>query len=104
MAPQEGAIAWIDGWAMPKAAKNVDQVYEFLNYLHTPEVSAAVAEGSGYNPVVDGRRRAAVGAGQEELRRRPIRATPCRSCGTASAEPSWFGELRTQYADKFKSA
>ena len=37
-----------------KAAKNVDQVYAFLNYLQTPEASAAVAEGSGYNPVVTG--------------------------------------------------
>ena len=40
--------------SLMKAAKNIDQVYEFLNYMHSPEVSAAVAEGSGYNPVVTG--------------------------------------------------
>ena len=31
-APKEGAIAWLDGLSLMKAAKNVDQVYEFLNY------------------------------------------------------------------------
>ena len=53
-APKEGAIAWLDGLSLMKAAKNVDQVYAFLDYLQTPEASAAVAEGSGYNPVVTG--------------------------------------------------
>ncbi len=50
-----------------KAAKNVDQVYAFLNYLHTPEASAAVAEGSGYNPVVTGADALALRRCQEEL-------------------------------------
>ena len=29
-APKEGAIAWLDGLSLLKAAKNVDQAYEFL--------------------------------------------------------------------------
>ncbi|MBM3519427.1 MAG: extracellular solute-binding protein, partial [Alphaproteobacteria bacterium] len=41
-APKEGAITWLDGLALVKSAKNLDQVYAFLNYLATPEVSAAV--------------------------------------------------------------
>ena len=54
MAPQEGAISWIDGWAMPSAAKNVAQAYAWLQYVHSPEASAKAAEGSGYNPIVKG--------------------------------------------------
>src|SRR5690606_1734719 len=53
-APKEGAIAWLDGLSLMKAAQNTDQVYEFINYLLTPEVSGQLAEGSGYNPVVTG--------------------------------------------------
>src|SRR4029078_8605889 len=53
-APKEGAIAWVDGLSLMKSAKNVDQAYEFINFLQTPESSAALAEGSGYNPVVTG--------------------------------------------------
>lgn len=53
-APIEGAITWVDGISLLKSAKNTEQVYAFLEYLQTPEVSAQVAEGSGYNPVVSG--------------------------------------------------
>ncbi len=66
-APKEGAIAWVDGVSLMKSAKNVDQAYAFLNYLHTPEASAAVAEGSGYNPVVTGADALALRRCQEEL-------------------------------------
>ena len=49
-APKEGAIGWVDGFSLVKGAKNVDQAYEWLKYIHTPEASAKAAENSGYNP------------------------------------------------------
>ncbi len=103
MAPQEGAIAWLDGWAMTSAAANTDQVYEFLNYLMTPEASAAVAEGSGYNPVVTG----ADALLSDTAKKNFSEAYPedaLQKLWHRVPEPAWFGELRTQYADKFKSA
>ncbi|HEX6093252.1 MAG TPA: extracellular solute-binding protein [Dongiaceae bacterium] len=103
MAPQEGAIAWLDGWAMTSAAKNTDQVYEFLSFLMTPEASAAVAEGSGYNPVVTG----ADALLSETAKKNFGEAYPedaLQKLWHRIPEPAWFGELRTQYADKFRSA
>src|SRR5215510_696962 len=103
MAPQEGAITWLDGWAMPKAAQNIDQLYESSNYLHTPEVAATVAETSSYNPVV-------VGADKflsDTFKKNFGEAYPedaLQRLWHRIPEQSWFGELRTQYADKFKSA
>jgi spermidine/putrescine transport system substrate-binding protein len=103
MAPREGAISWLDGWSMTKAARNVPQAYAFLKYLHSAEGSAKVAEGSGYNPVVKGAdallsdkaraifQEAYPGDAVEKLWARPV-------------EPSWFAELRTQYAEKLKAA
>ena len=38
-APKEGAITWVDGLSLLKAAKNVDQIYEFIDFLHTPEIA-----------------------------------------------------------------
>lgn len=103
MAPKEGAIAWIDGWAMPSAAKNVEQAYEWLKYIHSPEVSAKVADGSGYNPVSKGADAFLSDAAKKNF----LEAYP----GDATSklwhrppEPSWFAELRTQYAEKFKAA
>ena len=102
-APKEGAITWIDGVSMIKAAKNVDQIYAFLNDLHTPEVSALVADGSGYNPVVSG----ADALTSDAFKKNFQEAYPGDALGKLWHRPpesSWFGELRTQYADKFKSA
>ena len=102
-APKEGAITWIDGVSMITAAKNVDQIYAFLNDLHTPEVSALVADGSGYNPVVSG----ADALTSDAFKKNFQEAYPGDALGKLWHRPpesSWFGELRTQYADKFKSA
>jgi spermidine/putrescine transport system substrate-binding protein len=102
-APKEGAIGWVDGWALSKASKNVEQAYAFLNYLHSPEGSAKVAEGSGYNPS---------GVGADKLLSEKARSVFTEAYPGASidkmwwrpVEPSWFAELRTQYAEKYKAA
>lgn len=103
MAPQEGAISWLDGWSMPIGAKNVEQAYAWLNYVHSPEVSAKVADGSGYNPVVTG----ADAFLSDVAKKNFAEAYPGDALTKLWArvpEPSWFAELRTQYAEKFKSA
>ena len=102
-APKEGAMAWLDGVSLIKAAKNVDQAYEFINYLMTPAVSAAVAEGSGYNPVVVG----ADALLSEDAKKNFREAYPgdaLKNLWQRPAEPSWFAELRGAYADKYVSA
>ncbi|GAB4069250.1 extracellular solute-binding protein [Ancylobacter sonchi] len=103
MAPQEGAITWVDGWAITKGAKNIDQAYEWLNYIHSPEVSAQVADGSGYNPVVKG----ADAFLSEAAKKNFSEAYPGDALSklwSRPPEPSWYAELRTQYAEKFKAA
>jgi spermidine/putrescine transport system substrate-binding protein len=103
MAPQEGAITWLDGWAMTSAAANIEQAYEFINYVHTPEAAAAAAETSGYNPVVVGADALLSDAAKKNF----AEAYPedaLQKLWHRIPEESWFGEIRTQYADKFRSA
>jgi spermidine/putrescine transport system substrate-binding protein len=102
-APKEGAIAWVDGISILKSAANVDQAYEFLNYLHTPEVSALVADGSGYNPVVTG----AENFLSDVFKKNFQEAFPgdaLKNLWPWPPEASWYAEIRSQYADKFKAA
>jgi len=102
-APKEGAITWIDGLAMPKAAKNVDQLYAFINYLHTPEVAGQVAEGSGYNPVVTGADKFLSDTAKKNF----AEAYPgdsLKNLWNRPPESSWLGDLKLEYADKFKAA
>jgi spermidine/putrescine transport system substrate-binding protein len=102
-APKEGAITWIDGLSMPKAAKNVDQIYEFINYLHTPEVAAQLAEGSGYNPVVKGAD-AMLSAEAKKSFQEAYPGDALKNLWNRPPESSWLGDLKLEYADKFKSA
>jgi spermidine/putrescine transport system substrate-binding protein len=103
MAPREGAIAWTAGWTLTAAAKNVEQAYEFLNFLMTPETSALIAQTSGYNPVV---------AGAAALLPDPAKTSFAEAYpGDAldklwfrRAEPSWLKGLRVQYAERLRAA
>ena len=40
--PDEGGTMWVDGFSIPKGAKNLDAAYKFLNYILQPEVAAKV--------------------------------------------------------------
>lgn len=51
--PQGGGTIWVDGFAMPKDAKNTDAAYKFLSYLLKPEV-AAVAANKDMSAVANG--------------------------------------------------
>lgn len=102
-APVEGAITWVDGLSLTKAAKNADQAYAFLDYLYTPEVSAALAEGSGYNPVVTGAE-LKLSEVAKKIFQEAYPGDSLQNLWHRPAEPSWVAELRTQYADKFKAA
>ena len=102
-APKEGAIAWVDGLSLMKAAKNIDQAYAFLEYLETPEASAAVAEGSGYNPVVTGADAKLSDVAKKNFQE-AYPGDALKNLWPWPAEPSWYAEIRSQYVDKFKAA
>jgi spermidine/putrescine transport system substrate-binding protein len=103
MAPQEGAIVWIDGWAITKAAKNQDQAYAWLNYLQTSETAAKLAESSGYNPVVKGADKLlSAAAGKNFAEAYPEDALS--RLWNRPPEPPWLADMRAQYAETFKAA
>lgn len=101
--PKEGAIVWLDGLSLMKSSQNQEQVYEFINYLHTPEVAAQLAEGSGYNPVVTG----ADALTSEVYKKNFNEAFPGDALDRVwpwPAEPAWYAEIRSQYVDQFVAA
>jgi spermidine/putrescine transport system substrate-binding protein len=103
MAPREGAISWLDGWGLTSAATNVDQAYAYIQYVHSADGSAMMAENSGYNPVVKG----AADKLSPEARKVFAEAYPgdaLQKLWPRPSEPSWFADLRTQYAEQFQAA
>ena len=50
--PVEGAMTWIDAWAIPADARNADAAQAFLNFVLRPEIAALNSNFVGYaNPV-----------------------------------------------------
>jgi putrescine transport system substrate-binding protein len=46
--PQEGAMVWIDTWAIPADARNADAAHRFLDFVMRPEIVARNSNFIGY--------------------------------------------------------
>ena len=103
MAQQEGAITWLDGWSMPMTAKNVEQAYEWLKFVHSAEGPALVAEGSGDNPVAKGAD-ALLSPAAKKIFAEAYPEDALAKIWPRPSESSWLVELRNQYPEKFKAA
>lgn len=53
-APKEGALGWMDTMGIPSGAENLDQAYEMINFLMTPEIGGMFANNTGYNSAAVG--------------------------------------------------
>ncbi len=53
VAPSEGTLAYVSGFAVPKNAPNMDGAYAYLNAMLEPSAQEAFAEDMGYNPTVN---------------------------------------------------
>ncbi len=66
--PQEGALLWVDNFAIPSGAENVDNAYIFINYMLRPEVALRCIKEYRYSsPNLD-----AIKLLPEEMRTNPI--------------------------------
>ena len=48
VAPKSGALGWIDTFALPAKAKNVDAAYKWINFMLRPENAAAFTNAEKY--------------------------------------------------------
>ena len=98
-APKEGALGWMDTMGIPSGAENLDQTYEMINFLMTPEVGGMFANNTGYNS-------AAVGA-ENHLADANKAAFKIAYPGDAIANlwwwpmnTPWFNGVRQEYVEK----
>ena len=102
-APVEGAMAWVDGLAMPNAAVNIDAVYAFIEFAYDPENAGLATQSHGYNSPVLGADRFA----GESYARNFAEAYPGDSLSRLNPWPSeapWYAALRAEFVATFKDA
>ena len=52
--PEEGSVAWFDGWVIPKYAKNIKAARYFINFLCKPENALRNMDMTGYVSAIGG--------------------------------------------------
>lgn len=103
IAPKEGAFAWSQGFVLLKGAKNVDQAYELVKFVSTADGSSGWASAFAANPVGKG--------GIEKMSPDVTKFYNAAYPGDALSklwwwppQEAWFIKLRSEYAEKWRSA
>ena len=47
-------MTWMDGFALPKGAKNIEQAYAWVNFMYDPKNAGAFSNDSRYGTAVEG--------------------------------------------------
>lgn len=103
MAPQEGALAWMDGLSLLKNAKNTEQAYAFLEYTSRPDIAGQLTSETGYHPVITG----ADEYLSENARQSFRSAYPENALENLwwwQPEPPWYAVARSEFRDRFIAA
>lgn len=102
-APKEGAMAWVDGIAIPKGAKNLDNAYAFIDFAYQAEPAGKAIDTHGYNTPVIGAEKFA----NEKYAKNFADAYPGDALAKLNPWPPtqpWYSDVRTEYVNKFQSA
>ena len=102
-APAEGALAWVDGFSMPKGAKNIDQAYELIKFAFNPMNAGKEIDRHGYNSPVLGADQHA-GAAYAKNFAEAYPGDALAKLNPWPADPSWYVDARTEFTNKFMSA
>lgn len=102
-APKEGALAWMEGFVIPKNANNVDSVYEFINWYYTPEAGAMFVKATGYNSTAKGAEALLPQATKDFFNTSYTKEDLANLWWWPIQEP-WYVALRNEYQDRYLSA
>ncbi len=102
-APKEGAMAWVDGMAMPIGAKNIDEIYEFIKFAYEAKPAGEAINSHGYNSPVLGADKFA----NANYAKNFAEAYPGDALAKLNPWPPeapWYAKVRTEFVNKFKSS
>ncbi|OZG70777.1 spermidine/putrescine ABC transporter substrate-binding protein [Hahella sp. CCB-MM4] len=102
-APKEGALAWMEGFVIPKNANNVDAVYEFINWYYTPEAGAMFVKSTGYNSTSKGAD-ALLPEATKKFFQESYTEQDLKNLWWWPIQEPWYVALRNEYQDRYLSA
>ncbi len=103
VAPKEGAMTWMDGFAIPRGATNLDAAYAWMNFMYDPSNAALFTKESGYFTAIDG---AAAHLDPAIKKQYEESFTPedIRNLWWYGIEHTWWLNMFAGYVDRLKAA
>ncbi len=105
VAPNEGALTWLDTMCIPAGAKNIDQTYELINWLASEEGGGMHTAHSGYNSAAIGAEKYLDDQAQERFKfMYGPNGEAISQLYWWKPEPGWFQQLRAEYITRYETA
>jgi len=102
-APKEGAMTWMDGFAIPKGAKNLDAAYAWINFMYDAKNAATFTKESAYFTAVDGAA-AHLDPGIKTQYEASFSAQDIKNLWWYGIENTWWLDMFAGYVDRLKTA
>lgn len=102
--PKEGGQGWMDTLAIPSGATNLDQAYEFINFMLTPEIGGMFANNTGYNSCAKGAEAHLTEANKAAFEMAYPDPAAIENLWWWPAQTPFFAELRGVYVEKLTNA
>ncbi len=103
IAPKEGALAWMEGLALTKGAKNLDQAYAFINWFLTPEAGALYTNATSINSTAVGSEKL-ISKQASQFFADAYPKDALEKLWWWPIQENWYVTKRNEYQDKFLSA
>jgi len=103
VAPREGALAWMDTFAIPKEARHVEPAYAWIDFMYDPRNAAAFTSETGYATAVAG----AAARLEPGLRRQFEASFSPRDLDNLwwyGIQHSWWSRVVAEYVDRLQQA
>lgn len=103
LAPVEGALAWMEGFAIPVKSGNVEGAYEFINWFTTPQAGAMYSNHTSINSTAKGAE-AYLSEFSKKFFAGAYPGNALENLWWWPVQENWFVARRNEYQDKFLSA
>ena len=102
-APKEGIITWLDSVGLLAGAENVDEGYEFINYILDPKVGGTFSNNTGYNSAMIGASDHTSETFKTQFQE-VYRPDVLNNMWWWQADTPWFAPMRQEFVEKISNA
>lgn len=103
VAPKEGAMTWMDGFALPKGAKNLEAAYAWMNFMYEPSNAALFTKESAYFTAVAGAAEHLDSAIKKQYEE-SFSPEDIKNLWWYGIEHTWWLDMFAKYVDRLKAA